>query len=126
MSTHSQGQHLQYLLWNVDPEIFRIGPFALRWDGLLFALGFVLGYMIMLQIYRNEGRNEENLSSLFLYIFLGALIGARLGHALFYKPDYHFARPWEIFMIWQGGLASHGFLPEFWWRFISTCPDTGT
>jgi prolipoprotein diacylglyceryl transferase len=36
------------------------------------------------------------------------LIGARLGHVLFYQPDYYLARPWEIFMIWQGGLASHG------------------
>jgi phosphatidylglycerol---prolipoprotein diacylglyceryl transferase len=36
------------------------------------------------------------------------VIGARLGHVLFYQPDYYMARPWEILMIWQGGLASHG------------------
>jgi prolipoprotein diacylglyceryl transferase len=99
---------LDYLIWNVDPEIFRVGPFAPRWYGVLFALGFALGYMIMLQIYRNERRPEEHLSSLFLYIFLGTLIGARLGHVLFYQPDYYLARPWEVLMIWQGGLASHG------------------
>jgi prolipoprotein diacylglyceryl transferase len=99
---------LSYFVWNVDPEIFQVGPFAPRWYGLLFASGFVLGYLIMLQIYRNERRPEENLSSLFLYIFLGTLIGARLGHVLFYQPDYYLSRPWEILMIWQGGLASHG------------------
>jgi prolipoprotein diacylglyceryl transferase len=99
---------LAYLIWNTDPEIFRIGPFAVRWYGILFALGFVLGYMIMAQIYRRENRPEEHLSTLFLYVFLGTLIGARLGHALFYQPDYYLARPWEILMIWQGGLASHG------------------
>lgn len=99
---------MDYLIWNVDPEIFRVGPFAPRWYGLLFSLGFVLGYWLMLQIYRKEGRPEENLSSLFLYVFLGTLIGARLGHVLFYQPDYYVARPWEILMIWQGGLASHG------------------
>jgi prolipoprotein diacylglyceryl transferase len=64
--------------------------------------------MIMAQIYRREKRSEEHLSTLFLYVFLGTLIGARLGHALFYQPDYYLARPWEILMIWQGGLASHG------------------
>jgi phosphatidylglycerol---prolipoprotein diacylglyceryl transferase len=96
------------LVWNVDPEIFHIGPFAPRWYGLLFALGFMLGYWIMLQIYRNERRPEEHLSSLFLYIFLGTVIGARLGQVLFYQPDYYLARPWEILMIWHGGLASHG------------------
>jgi prolipoprotein diacylglyceryl transferase len=99
---------VEYLLWNVDPEIFQLGPFAPRWYGLFFALAFMLGYMIMLRIYRNERRDEENLSKLFLYIFLGTLIGARLGHALFYQPDYYFDRPWEILMIWQGGLGSHG------------------
>ena len=99
---------MNYLTWNVDPEIFRVGPFAPRWYGVFFALGFALGYMIMVQIYRNERRQEENLSSLFLYVFLGTLIGARLGHVLFYQPDYYLARPWEILMIWQGGLASHG------------------
>jgi phosphatidylglycerol---prolipoprotein diacylglyceryl transferase len=99
---------MDYLIWNVGPEIFRIGPFAPRWYGVLFALGFVFGYLILIQIYRNEKRSEENLSSLFLYVFLGTLIGARLGHVLFYQPDYYLARPWEILMIWQGGLASHG------------------
>lgn len=62
----------------------------------------------MVQIYRSEKRPEEHLSSLFLYILLGTMIGARVGHVLFYQPDYYLARPWEILMIWQGGLASHG------------------
>ena len=99
---------MSHFVWNVSPEIFRIGPFGLRWYGVLFALGFVIGYLVLLRIYRHERRPEENLSSLFLYIFFGTLIGARLGHVLFYQPDYYLVRPWEILMIWQGGLASHG------------------
>jgi phosphatidylglycerol---prolipoprotein diacylglyceryl transferase len=99
---------MHYLVWNIDPEILSLGPIAVRWYGLLFALSFLLGYLILLRIYRNEKRSEENLSNLFLYIFLGTIIGARLGHVLFYQPDYYLARPWEILMIWQGGLASHG------------------
>jgi phosphatidylglycerol---prolipoprotein diacylglyceryl transferase len=99
---------LDYLIWNLDPEIFHLGPIGPRWYGLFFALGFVVGYFVLLQIYRNERRQEENLSSLFMYVFLGTLVGARLGHVLFYQPDYYLARPWEILMIWQGGLASHG------------------
>jgi len=96
------------LVWNVGPEIFSFGPFRVRWYGLFFALGFIVGYAIVAQFYRKEGRPIENLSNLFLYLFLGTLIGARLGHVLFYQPDYYLARPWEILMIWQGGLASHG------------------
>ena len=99
---------MSHLIWNVDPEIFRLGPLALRWYGLFFASGFLLGYFILVQIYREERRPEENVSNLFLYVFLGTLLGARLGHVLFYQPDYYLARPWQILMIWQGGLASHG------------------
>jgi len=99
---------MDHLVWNVGPEIFGFGPFRIRWYGLFFAVGFVVGYAILTQFYRREGRPIENLSSLLLYLILGTLIGARLGHVLLYQPDYYLARPWEILMIWQGGLASHG------------------
>jgi prolipoprotein diacylglyceryl transferase len=39
---------------------------------------------------------------------LGTVIGARLGHVLFYQLGDYLAHPWEIFMIWKGGLGSHG------------------
>jgi prolipoprotein diacylglyceryl transferase len=99
---------MTHLVWNVDPEILSFGPFHVRWYGLFFALGFLLGYEIMAQIYRREKRKLGNLSDLLLYLIVGTIIGARLGHVLLYQPDYYLAHPWEIFMIWQGGLASHG------------------
>ena len=92
----------------MDPAIFRLGPFEVRWYGLFFALGFFLGFQIMAQIYRREGRDIATLSDLLLYLMIGTIIGARLGHVLLYQPDYYLARPWEILMIWRGGLASHG------------------
>ena len=97
-----------HLVWNADPELVSFGPFALRWYGLLFASGFLCSYYILLRIYRRENRSEENLSSLFTYIFLGTLIGARLGNVLLYEPEFYFTHPWEIPMVWHGGLASHG------------------
>jgi prolipoprotein diacylglyceryl transferase len=96
------------LVWDVAPDIFRIGPFQLRWYGLFFALGFLIGYELMTQIYRREGRSLAALSNLAMYVFFGTIIGARLGHVLFYQPDYFLKHPWEIPMIWEGGLASHG------------------
>jgi prolipoprotein diacylglyceryl transferase len=96
------------LVWHIDPAIFRLGPFEMRWYGLLFALGFFLGFEIMAQIYRREQRSLENLSELLLYLMLGTIIGARFAHILFYQPDYFLSHLWEIPMIWHGGLASHG------------------
>lgn len=94
--------------WNADPEIFRIGDFAMRWYGLLFAMGFVVGNFIMIQIYKQENRNLDDLDELLLYMVTAVVIGARLGHCLFYDPEYYLSNPIKIFKIWEGGLASHG------------------
>jgi phosphatidylglycerol:prolipoprotein diacylglycerol transferase len=99
---------MDHWVWNTSPEIFRLGLFRLRWYGLFFAGGFLAGYKIMAQFYRRGGHPVENLSNLFVYLLVGTIIGARLGHVLLYQPDYYLARPWEILMIWEGGLASHG------------------
>lgn len=97
--------------WNVGPEIFRIGSFALRWYGLLFVSGFILGYWMFVKFCEREKVNRDMLDPLLYTLLLGTLIGARLGHCLFYQPDYYFGS-WkgffEIFAVWKGGLASHG------------------
>lgn len=94
--------------WTVSPEILKIGPFSLRWYGLLFALAFVFGYIILSKVYKKEKKSLEDLEKLSIYVILGTVIGARLGHCLFYDPAYYLTNPIEILKVWQGGLASHG------------------
>jgi len=96
------------IVWNVSPEIFRIGNFAPRWYGLLFALSFYAGYLILTRAFKKEGVPIAVLDSLVLYIGIAVLIGARLGHCLMYEPGYYLQHPVDILKIWQGGLASHG------------------
>lgn len=96
------------LHWNVGPELLRIGGFALRWYGLLFAAGFLIGFEIMRRIYRAEGKPEKDLDQLLLWLMAGTVIGARLGHTLIYEPAYYLAHPLKILAVWEGGLASHG------------------
>lgn len=99
---------LAIITWDVNPEIFRIGSFAPRWYGVLFASGFLFGYFIFKKIFKNEGLKEEILDRLTIYAAIGTIVGARLGHCLFYEPDYYLSNPLEILKVWQGGLASHG------------------
>jgi len=96
------------LVWNVNPEIFRIGNFAPRWYGVLFALSFYVGYLILTGVFNKERVPIKVLDSLVLYIGIAVLIGARLGHCLMYEPGYYLRHPVDILKIWQGGLASHG------------------
>ncbi|HQG78631.1 MAG TPA: prolipoprotein diacylglyceryl transferase [Bacteroidales bacterium] len=100
--------HFLIIPWNVDPEIFRIGSFAVRWYGLLFASAFLFSYIIMNRIFRNENLSQEVLDRLTVYMAIGVVAGARLGHCLFYEPSYYLSNPVEILKIWKGGLASHG------------------
>ncbi|MEW5845503.1 MAG: prolipoprotein diacylglyceryl transferase [Bacteroidota bacterium] len=99
---------LAYITWNIDPEIFRIGPFSVRYYGLMWALAFYVGYIIFNRFVKREHLPEGFLDSLTMYMIVGTVIGARLGHCLFYEPDYYLSNPIEILKIWHGGLASHG------------------
>jgi len=99
---------LAIITWDVNPEIFRIGNFAPRWYGVLFASGFLFGYLIFKRIFKNEGLKDDLLDKLTIYVAIGVIVGARLGHCLFYEPSYYLSNPLEILKIWRGGLASHG------------------
>jgi phosphatidylglycerol:prolipoprotein diacylglycerol transferase len=100
--------NLLVIPWDVNPEIFRIGSFAVRWYGLLFASSFLFGYIILSRVFKNENLSDELLDKLTVYVAIGTIVGARLGHCLFYEPGYYLSHPVEILMIWRGGLASHG------------------
>lgn len=113
--------NLLFVHWNVDPVMFHIGSFGLRWYSMGFLLAFFLGYYIMYRMFKKEQVDIKYLDSFVIYIFLAVLIGARLGHCVFYEPDYfltkahwlemilpmqHVGERW-VFTGYQG-LASHG------------------
>ncbi len=100
--------HFFVIPWDVNPEIFRIGSFAVRWYGLLFASAFLFGYIILLRVFRNENLSDALLDKLTIYMAVGVIAGARLGHCLFYEPGFYLSHPLEILAVWHGGLASHG------------------
>lgn len=108
---------LNAIHWNVDPVMFHIGSFGLRYYSLGFLLAFTLGYYIVWRMFKREHVRTDYLESLVIYMFLATLIGARLGHCLFYEPDrFLTADHWtEIFWPFENGqftgfqgLASHG------------------
>ena len=100
--------YLLEITWNVDPAIFSIGSREIRWYALMFVIGFYIGYRIVENMFKREGLNPQWLDPLLWYTLAGTVIGARLGHCLFYSPEYYLSNPFEIFKVWEGGLASHG------------------
>jgi len=104
----------------LTPEIFafEIGGFtlALRWYALAYILGFLASWRLILALLRQpalwpEGRapmTPPQVESLLTWIILGVILGGRLGFAAFYQPVYYLAHPWEVLMVWQGGMSFHG------------------
>lgn len=112
---------IAFIHWNVDPVIFHIGSFGLRWYSLGFLFAFLLGYWVIQRMFQREKVDTKYLESLLVYMFLAVLVGARLGHCLFYEPEYYLTKAHWIEIIlpfgrdasgWHftgyQGLASHG------------------
>ena len=94
----------------VDPVIFSFGPFAVRWYGMMYLLGFVGGYFMMKHVarLRTYPFGKETISDLLFYAVLGVVLGGRFGYTLFYNPAYYLQHPLDIFYVWEGGMSFHG------------------
>ena len=99
---------LQYIIWEVNPEIFHVGSFSVRWYGLLFALGFLIGMQIMGYIFKKEDKPVADTDTLLIYMVVSTILGARFGHFLFYEPDVLLHHPLTVITPPFAGLASHG------------------
>ena len=95
---------------NIDPVIFTIGPFSMRWYGLMYVFGFTSSYLLVIYQLKKKALKFDRamVDDLFFYLILGLIIGARLGYVIFYNPVFYFHNPLEIFVVWRGGMSFHG------------------
>ena len=98
---------------NFDPVAIHFGPLAVRWYGLMYLVGFILAVVIArlrlrLPHVAAQGWTARDIDDILFYGVLGTILGGRLGYVLFYKADYYFAHPLDIFKVWQGGMSFHG------------------
>lgn len=94
----------------IDPEILRIGPFALRWYALAYIAGIVIGWRLALRAADAPPRlvTRAQVDDFVSWATLGIILGGRLGYVLFYKPGYYLSNPGEILALWRGGMSFHG------------------
>jgi phosphatidylglycerol:prolipoprotein diacylglycerol transferase len=88
-----------------------LGPFAVRWYGLMYLVAFVLVIVLGRKRARQNmltGWRVTDIDDMLFYGVLGVILGGRLGYVLFYKPLYYLAHPLEIVQVWQGGMSFHG------------------
>ena len=97
---------------NFDPVAvpFHIGPFAIHWYGLMYAIGFLGAWALARWRTRkpDSGWTADQISDLVFYCALGVVIGGRVGYMLFYDLPNFIANPLILFQVWKGGMAFHG------------------
>ena len=95
---------------DINPTIFHIGPFEIRWYGLLYVISFIIGYLFLKKLlkYRKINLNKQEYENLLFNMMLGVIIGGRIGYVIFYHFVYYLNNPLHIFYVWQGGMSFHG------------------
>lgn len=105
----------------IDPVIFEIGPFALRWYALAYIAGFFLGLFYVLRLIARPGLwtvhagpkaaplDRAFVEELMLWVMIGVIAGGRIGYVLFYQTSAIWERPlWIVTGIVEGGMSFHG------------------
>lgn len=98
---------MRYITIALDPVLFRLGPFPVRWYGLLIGLGIATAIALGLREARRKGLDAETIPALTLWALGGGLVGARALHVLDRFDDYR-RDPLAILNVAQGGLAIYG------------------
>ena len=91
-----------------DPVAFQILSLEVRWYSLAYIIGIMLGWVYC----KKKLIKDPHILSLFddfiTYLIIGVILGGRLGYALFYNLKYYLENPFEILMVWNGGMSFHG------------------
>lgn len=91
----------------MNPVIFNIGGFEIRWYSVLIAIAVIIGYFLILSESKRFKIKKEFMFNMMFWTLIFAIIGARLYYAAF-NLEYYISNPIEILQIWKGGLAIHG------------------
>lgn len=96
------GLHLKMNL-----ELFSVGPFTVRWYGLITALAFLVIVTGVLRNSQKYGIKQDDLIDMMLITAPVGIVGARVLYVLV-NWSYYAQRPSKIYRIWEGGLAIYG------------------
>ena len=95
---------------SIDPIIFSISFFDIRWYSLAYILAFIIGLQLIKFFNKKINLKLTNklIDDFFIWAVIGVIIGGRLGYVLFYQFKIFLTNPIQILYIWEGGMSFHG------------------
>ena len=116
-------ENIFLVLRSPGPELLQLGPFVLRWYGLLIALSVLTGLNLSSELARKKGLKKSLINDLLPLLVLASIIGARIYYVVFEWRNYTGKNFWSsidflnlkipipsAIEIWGGGIAIHGAL----------------
>jgi len=116
-------EHIFVALRSPGPELIQLGPFSLRWYGLLIAISVLVGLNLSGELAKENGLKKSLINDLFPILVFASVIGARIYYVLFEWRNYTGKNFWSsinllnlnipvpsAIEIWGGGIAIHGAL----------------
>jgi phosphatidylglycerol:prolipoprotein diacylglycerol transferase len=68
--------------WTPQPIAFAIGPLAVHWYGIMYAIGLAVAFVVIEREARRRGLDTGLLANGFILIAFAALVGGRLYHVI--------------------------------------------
>ncbi len=99
----------QHLPSHINPALFTIGSFQLRYYSLMYLVGFAIVYLLTTYRIRNENYEykSEMLQDYLIWGMFAMIVGARLGEVLIYNFSYFAHHPLEIFLPFSFSNGIH-------------------
>lgn len=93
---------------SIDPVIFSIGHFAVRWYSLILLGAIAVGIWLTAREAERKGFKKEDVYDAATWIIVAGILGARLFHVLDHWSHEYAMNPIRALYIWEGGLAIWG------------------
>jgi phosphatidylglycerol:prolipoprotein diacylglycerol transferase len=99
----------------INPVLFSIGPFSVRWYALAYIVGIIAGWFYARALIASPRLwggpapiTVAQFDDFIIWITLGIILGGRVGYVLFYNLPQFAAHPIQILELWNGGMSFHG------------------
>jgi phosphatidylglycerol:prolipoprotein diacylglycerol transferase len=92
----------------LSPILYQLGPIAIRWYGLGYAVAFMVGLAMVANHLKRYRLTERDWGDLAFWAIVVGLIAARLYYVVQSGFGWYLTHPQHILAFWEGGMAYFG------------------
>ncbi len=92
--------------FEIDPTAISLGPLRIQWYGVIIVCGMILAALYACFRMKSISFSTDDFLDVALVCIPSGIVGARLYYVLTSLSSY--TSFWDVFKIWEGGLAIYG------------------